>query len=138
MYYNWLYSPDWSYISYDRHMTVYVTGLYIRLVTYARLHIWASVVCFISSTCRLSCYQLSFSYIFIHDYSVIICSVSCCDICTHCLYARAHSYFSYTLIRSLPDDSEFCTSRYWTFYSLFRFRWNRTPYEELESLFSWL
>ena len=48
---------------YDRHMIVHMTGLYIRLVTYARLHILTS----------MSGYQLYFIHSFVLDidYSVM-------------------------------------------------------------------
>ena len=28
MYHNWLYSPDWTHISHNRHMIVHMTGLH--------------------------------------------------------------------------------------------------------------
>ena len=83
-------------------MTVHMTGMYTRLVTYIRLHIWASVVCFISSILLPADYYMISYLSVIFSFMIIllsfICSVSCCDICTHCLYTRALFLF---LIHSL-------------------------------------
>ena len=38
---------------YDRHMIVHMTGLYTRLVTYARLHILTLVVPFYHDICYI-------------------------------------------------------------------------------------
>ena len=78
-------------------MTVHMTGMYTRLVTYARLHIWELVVCFISSILLPADYHvisyLSVTFSFMIILLPFICSVSCCDICRHYLYARASSLF---------------------------------------------
>ena len=119
MYCNWLYSPDWTHISYDGHMIVHITGLYTRLVTYAKLHPWVSVVCFINSILLPADYYV-ISYLSVTVSFMIIllsfnCSVSCCDICTHCLYARALFLFlTYSLSRFWRPWIR--TFRYWTFH----------------------
>ena len=46
MYCDWSKSPDCTYINCDRHMIVYITRLYTRLVTYARLNLLTLVISF--------------------------------------------------------------------------------------------
>ena len=82
--------------SYDRHMIVHMTGLYTRLVTYAKLQILTSVVCL----------QLSFICNLVHVIVIQLFFIFSFKLNVILYYARA-LFFSYTLIRSLLDDPGF-------------------------------
>ena len=91
-YCDWPWSPDCTYIYYDRYMIVHMTGLYTRLVSYARLHVLTLVVrtlviyrSWLYSLYWLSCY-LSFQLSCFH--------------CLCCYYTRV-PFSLHTLIRSL-------------------------------------
>jgi len=80
-------------------------------VTYVRLHIFTSVVSFISSIflpADLS--MLLFNYLL---FTVLIMLL----LCTHCLYIRAPLLFLHTHWVAFWR-SWICTSRYWTLYSI--------------------
>ena len=110
MYYNWPYSPDWTHISYDRHMIVRMTGIYTRLVIYARLHIWAVIVCFISSILLPADYHV-ISYLSLHFHSWLFCYHSFAAyrviIYEHIVYMHEHFSFFLYIHWSLFDDPEF-------------------------------
>ena len=52
-----------------------------------------------------------------HIYAFMFKSLHCILLCTHCLYARVLSPFSYTLIGSLSVDPEFARPD-WMLYSV--------------------
>ena len=74
-------------------MIVHMTGLYTKLVTYAKLHILILVAC-------LQLYQLSFIstalfMLLLFSYLLFLV-LNLLLFCTHCLYARALHFFLHT------------------------------------------
>ena len=99
-------------------MDIHMTGLYTRLVTYARLHILTLVISFYHDTS----YILFITLLLIFEYPVIFYFRLSCCYWLHCFYAREpfplHTHTqTHTLIRSLLTTLD-CTSRYWMSYAL--------------------
>ena len=110
MYCNWLYSPDWTHINYDRYMIVHMTRLYTKLVTYARLHILILVVSFYHDISYISFIPLFLILIILF----FLFQLSCCY-CLYCYYVRVHFPLQ---IHSLGRFwwPWIHTSRYWMFH----------------------
>ena len=113
-------------------MIVRMTRLYIRLVTYAKLHIMTSVVLLVFYLHAYSCY--CYSVVCLSCYLVILClQFILLLFCAHCLYARA-VLFTHTLTRSLSDDLNLHVQILDALFLLSGVRWDYTYCDELESL----
>ena len=79
--------------NYDRHMIVYMTGLYTRLVTYARLHILILVVFFYHDTSYISFISLFLILIMLLSFiSVIMLLLVSLLLCTSTfLFTHTHT-----------------------------------------------
>ena len=114
---------------YDRHMIVHMTGLYTRLVTYARLYILTLVVpCYhdISYILFIVCYWYwLFCYLLFSDYHVITYIVFLCT---------STFLFTHTLIRSLLMTLDSHVQGIGHFFILFKWSCDRTLRKKLEFL----
>ena len=120
-------------LNYDRHMIVHMTGLYIRLVTYARLYILTLVVPYYHDISYISfrvCYWYwLFCYLLFQFIMLLLLTL---------LFCTSTFSFTYTLIRSLLTTLDSHVQGIGHLLILFRYSCDRTRYEKMESPFSWL
>ena len=127
MYCDWPWSPDCTYIyNYDRHIIVHMTGLYIRLVTYARLPILTLVIRIpVIYILHIFVLNIDYSVMFYFSYDIVIA----CVIIYEYLFLYTHSLgrFWRPWIRTSRD--------FWTPYIVQVFVWSYALREVGVSLF---
>ena len=90
--------------NYDRHMIVHMTGLYTRLVTYARLHILILVVRIPVYIVHNFVLAINYSVMFHFSYHIVIT----------CVVMHKHLFPLHTLIRLLLMTLDSHVQDFWT------------------------